>query len=217
MAAPTGRAAKRMTEATHREAKTIHRLLEMGFTGDETLDVFAKGEESPLECDVIIIDEASMIDISLMSSLLKAIKIGTRLVIVGDVDQLPSVGPGNVLRDLIESGCVKVTKLQEIFRQSETSLITINAHKINNGEMPLLNKKGKDFFFMQEEGPEEILTKIKELIKVRLPKFNKSWDGFSDIQILSPMRKGMLGVDNLNSNLQEMCIRDRGKGLSFRQ
>lgn len=224
MAAPTGRAAKRMTEATHREAKTIHRLLEMGFTGDETLDVFAKGEDSPLECDVIIIDEASMIDISLMSSLLKAIKIGTRLVIVGDVDQLPSVGPGNVLHDLIESGCIKVTKLQEIFRQSETSLITINAHKINNGEMPLLNKKGKDFFFMQEEGPEDVLTRVKELVKVRLPKFNKSWDGFSDIQILSPMRKGILGVDNLNSNLQDILNpKEKGKvekeyrGMVFRE
>lgn len=204
MGAPTGRAAKRMTEATNREAKTIHRLLEMGFLEDDDLDVFAKDEDSPLDCDVVIIDEASMIDVPLMSNLLKAIKLGTRLIIVGDVDQLPSVGPGNVLRDLIESNCVNVVRLQEIFRQSEESLITVNAHKINNGEMPLLNKKGKDFYFMREENPEGVLARILELINTRLPKFNSGWNGFNDIQILSPMKKGILGVENLNFNLQDI-------------
>ncbi|NSJ92549.1 AAA family ATPase, partial [Coprococcus sp. MSK.21.13] len=134
MGAPTGRAAKRMTEATGRDAKTIHRLLEMG-VGEE--EIFSKTEETPLECDVVIIDEASMIDIMLMNNLLKAISIGTRLIIVGDVDQLPSVGPGNVLKDLIESNCVKVVRLKDIFRQSETSAITLNAHKINSGQMPI--------------------------------------------------------------------------------
>ena len=141
LAAPTGRAAKRMTESTGREAKTIHRLLDMGVS-DEEKSFFGKGEGEPLEADVIIIDEASMIDIMLMNSLLKAVRLGTRLIIVGDVDQLPSVGPGNVLRDLIDSNFIKVVRLNEIFRQGKESMITVNAHRINNGEMPYLNKKG---------------------------------------------------------------------------
>ena len=135
LAAPTGRAAKRMSESTGREAKTIHRLLEMGVSDDEN-SFFGKGEGEPLEADVIIIDEASMIDIMLMNSLLKAIKLGTRVIIVGDVDQLPSVGPGNVLRDLINSKFINVVRLKEIFRQGKESMIIVNAHKINNGEMP---------------------------------------------------------------------------------
>ena len=202
MAAPTGRAAKRMTEATGREAKTIHRLLELGFSDDDDNSSFSKGEESPLECDVIIVDEASMIDIMLMNSLLKAISIGTRLIIVGDVDQLPSVGPGNVLRDIIDSGCVKVVRLTDIFRQSKNSMIVVNAHKINRGEMPILNEKDKDFYFINNDNQNDILSTIIELTDKRLPKFNKTWDKMKHIQILSPMRKGPLGVGNLNKQLQ---------------
>ncbi|MCM8709750.1 ATP-dependent RecD-like DNA helicase [Clostridium sp. SYSU_GA19001] len=203
MAAPTGRAAKRMTEATQREAKTIHRLLELGFNEDESMD-FIRDESSPLECDVVIIDEASMIDIMLMNSLLKAVAIGTRVIIVGDVDQLPSVGPGNVLRDIIESKCVKVVRLKHIFRQAKESMIIVNAHKINNGEMPLLNEKNKDFYFIRSEDPNQILNTVIELINKRLPNFNKDWNKMQHIQILSPMRKGNLGVVNLNKELQDI-------------
>lgn len=203
MGAPTGRAAKRMTESTGREAKTIHRLLEMGVKEDE-LEVFSKDEDSPLDCDVVIIDEASMIDVVLMNSLLKAIKHGTRLVIVGDVDQLPSVGPGNVLKDIINSSCAPVIALKEIFRQSKESLITLNAHKINQGDMPLLNEKNKDFYFINEENPEMILNILLDLVNKRLPKFNSNWDRLKDMQILSPMKKGNLGVVNLNLKLQEI-------------
>jgi len=203
MAAPTGRAAKRMTEATGREAKTIHRLLELGMGGDEGSQFF-RGEEAPLDCDVLIVDEASMIDVMLMNSLLKAISIGTRLIIVGDVDQLPSVGPGNVLRDIIDSKCVKVVKLKEIFRQARESMIIVNAHKINNGEMPILNKKDKDFYFIENDEPDKTLDSIITLINTRLPKFNKEWDKMKHIQILSPMRKGILGIENLNEKLQQI-------------
>lgn len=203
MAAPTGRAAKRMTEATGREAKTIHRLLELGVGGDDGSQ-FSRSEESPLDCDVLIVDEASMIDIMLMNSLLKAITIGTRLIIVGDVDQLPSVGPGNVLRDVIDSKSVKVVKLKEIFRQAQESMIIVNAHKINNGEMPILNKRDKDFYFIENNEPEKILNSIITLINTRLPNFNKQWDKMKNIQILSPMRKGILGIENLNEELQKI-------------
>lgn len=212
MAAPTGRAAKRMSEATGREAKTIHRLLELGFSDEDDME-FSRGEESPLQCDVLIIDEASMIDILLMNNLLKAIPMGTRLIIVGDADQLPSVGPGNVLRDLIESKCVKVVRLKDIFRQAEESMIVVNAHKINNGEMPILNKKNKDFYFLKGENPEKILDTLVELIYERLPKFNKDWNKIKDIQILTPMRKGMLGVESLNKRLQQILNpKDKIKG-----
>jgi exodeoxyribonuclease V alpha subunit len=203
LGAPTGRAAKRMSESTGREAKTIHRLLEMGIS-EEDESVFEKGESSPLDCDVIIIDEASMIDIMLMQNLLKAINLGTRLIIVGDVDQLPSVGPGNVLKDLIESEYIKVVRLKEIFRQGAESLIVVNAHRINEGEMPLLNQKDKDFFFINEDNQDKILSTIIDLMNRRLPKFNKSWDILKDMQVLTPMRKGMLGVNNLNIRLQEI-------------
>ena len=203
LGAPTGRAAKRMTESTGREAKTIHRLLEMGVS-DEDESVFEKGESSPLDCDVIIIDEASMIDIMLMHNLLKAIKLGTRLIIVGDVDQLPSVAPGNVLRDLIESEYIKVVRLKEIFRQGNESLIVVNAHRINEGEMPILNQKDKDFFFINQENIDNILTTIIDLMKRRLPKFNTEWDVLKDMQVLTPMRKGVLGAINLNERLQEV-------------
>lgn len=201
LAAPTGRAAKRMSETSGREAKTIHRLLEMGVSDDEN-SFFGKGEGEPLEGDVIIIDEASMIDIMLMNSLLKAIKLGTRVIIVGDVDQLPSVGPGNVLRDLINSEFIKVVRLKEIFRQGKESMIITNAHRINNGELPYLNKKGGDFFFDNRESNEEILSTILDLVNRRLPLFNPKWDKTRDIQVLSPTRKGILGVDNLNNELQ---------------
>ncbi|MDU2490178.1 MAG: ATP-dependent RecD-like DNA helicase [Clostridium celatum] len=201
LAAPTGRAAKRMTESTGREAKTIHRLLEMGVSDDEN-SFFGKGEGEPLEGDVIIIDEASMIDIMLMNSLLKAIRLGTRVIIVGDVDQLPSVGPGNVLRDLINSDFIKVVRLNEIFRQGKESMIILNAHRINNGELPYLNKKGGDFFFDNREDNENILATILDLVNRRLPMFNSKWNKVKDIQILSPTRKGILGVENLNNELQ---------------
>ena len=203
LGAPTGRAAKRMTESTGREAKTIHRLLEMGVS-EEDESVFEKGESSPLDCDVIIVDEASMIDIILMQNLLKAINLGTRLIIVGDVDQLPSVGPGNVLKDLIESEYIKVVRLKEIFRQGAESLIVVNAHRINEGQMPLLNQKDKDFFFISEDNQDKILNTIIDLMNRRLPKFNKSWDILKDMQVLTPMRKGILGVNNLNIRLQEI-------------
>ena len=203
LGAPTGRAAKRMTESTGREAKTIHRLLEMGVS-EEDESVFEKGESSPLDCDVIIVDEASMIDIILMQNLLKAINLGTRLIIVGDVDQLPSVGPGNVLKDLIESEYIKVIRLKEIFRQGAESLIVINAHRINEGQMPLLNQKDKDFFFISEDNQDKILNTIIDLMNKRLPKFNKSWEILKDMQVLTPMRKGTLGVNNLNIRLQEI-------------
>lgn len=201
LAAPTGRAAKRMTESTGREAKTIHRLLEMGVSDDEN-SFFGKGEGEPLEGDVIIIDEASMIDIMLMNSLLKAIKLGTRVIIVGDVDQLPSVGPGNVLRDLINSNFIKVVRLNEIFRQGKESMIILNAHRINNGELPYLNKKDGDFFFDNRENNESILQTILDLVNRRIPMFNSKWNKVKDIQILSPTRKGVLGIENLNNELQ---------------
>lgn len=202
MAAPTGRAAKRMSEATGREAKTIHRLLELGAGEEEVKSV--KGEDSPLECDVLIVDEASMIDINLMNNLLSAVAFGTRLIIVGDVDQLPSVGPGNVLRDIIESNAVKVVRLNEIFRQGKESMIVVNAHLINEGKMPMINKKDSDFYFIESLEVENILNQIVSLINTRLPKFNKSWDKIRHIQILSPMRKGIVGVDNLNKELQHI-------------
>lgn len=210
LAAPTGRAAKRMTESTGREAKTIHRLLEMGVSDDEN-SFFGKGEGEPLEADVIIIDEASMIDIMLMNSLLKAIKLGTRIIIVGDVDQLPSVGPGNVLRDLINSDFINVVRLNEIFRQEKESMIIVNAHKINNGELPHLNKKDGDFFFDSKDEVEDILKTIIDLISRRLPLFNSNWSRIKDIQILSPTRKGLLGVDNLNNEIQKILNPPDGK------
>lgn len=204
LGAPTGRAAKRMTEATGREAKTIHRLLDMNGGEDDGNVFFSKGEESPLECDVLIIDEASMIDIMLMFNLLKAIRPGTRLIIVGDMDQLPSVGPGNVLKDLIESEWIPVIRLNEIFRQSKESMIIVNAHKINNGEMPTINFKNKDFYFIREDSPENIQKIIIDLVRKRLPDFNKNWEPNKNIQVLSPMRKGILGITNLNARLQEI-------------
>jgi len=204
LCAPTGRAAKRITEATQSEAKTIHRLLEIEFLESENGPSFSRNEDNPLEEDVVIIDEASMVDILLMNSLLKAIDFGKRLIIVGDVDQLPSVGPGNVLRDIIESKSVPVVKLNKIFRQKNESLIAINAHRINKGEMPYLNEKDKDFFFIQKSTPKEVLEEILNLVDRRLPSFKEGFNPLRDIQVLSPMRKGENGVLNLNRELQRI-------------
>lgn len=215
LAAPTGRAAKRMTEATGMEAKTIHRLLEL--TGapmeEKGSDAgqrgklanggmrFERNEEKPLEADVIIIDEMSMVDIHLMHSLLRAVSVGTRLILVGDVDQLPSVGPGNVLRDLIESQCFHVVKLTRIFRQAAQSDIVVNAHRINGGERIPLGKRSNDFLFIRQEDPNEIVRSMITLVRDKLPGYVKA-DVF-DIQIMTPMRKGALGVDRLNGILQK--------------
>jgi exodeoxyribonuclease V alpha subunit len=208
LGAPTGRAAKRITETTGYEAKTIHRLLEMGYAiedGDGNGNAnFTKDESDPIEAEVIIIDEASMIDILLMNSLLKALALGTRVIMVGDVDQLPSVGPGNVLKDIIESKAVNVVKLKKIYRQSNESLITLNAHKINSGEMPELNDKGKDFFFIQKSNGNELLEELLTLAHKRLPAFKEGFDFMKDIQVLAPMRKGEVGINNLNNRLQQM-------------
>lgn len=203
LAAPTGRAAKRMTETTGRESQTIHRLLEFSFMESEEEMSFNKDDESPIDADVIIIDEASMIDILLMNSLLKAINPGTRLILVGDVDQLPSVGAGNVLRDLIESGCIRLVRLDEIFRQAEESMIIVNAHRINKGDYPILNEKDKDFFFMDTGSTQETLATILDLVQDRLPKYY-GVDSLRDIQVLSPMRRGEVGINSLNKHLQEV-------------
>lgn len=196
LAAPTGRAAKRMSEATGREAKTIHRLLE--YNGID----FRRGEDERLECDAIIIDEASMVDIILMNNLLKAINPGTRLVIVGDIDQLPSVGAGNVLRDIIESGMFDVVRLNQIFRQASLSKIIVNAHRINQGLFPLIDNSSDDFYFIREKDQSKILKLINDLVINRLP---KAYDlNPTDIQVISPMKKGTLGTHNLNVTLQQI-------------
>ena len=202
LAAPTGRAAKRMTEATNQEAKTIHRLLEYGYS-DEHEETFQRDADNPIKADTIIIDEMSMVDILLVHHLLKAIIRGTRLIMVGDVDQLPSVGPGNVLRDIIQSNVIPVIQLTEIFRQAQESMIIVNAHRINRGEMPVLNKKEKDFFFDKQEAAEDILRTLDELVIRRLPGFG-NYHPLRDIQILVPMRKGVIGVNNLNTELQRV-------------
>ncbi|TPE22130.1 ATP-dependent RecD-like DNA helicase [Clostridium perfringens] len=204
LGAPTGRAAKRMSESTGKEATTIHRMLDMGVFEKEESVFVTNAEEHSLEADVVIIDEASMIDITLMNALLKSIKVGTRLIIVGDVDQLPSVGAGNVLNDFIESGFTKVVRLKEIFRQGKESMIVVNAHKINKGEMPKLNEKGTDFFFIRNDIQEGILNTIIDLINTRLPKFNSNLDKLKSIQVLVPMKKGVLGVTNLNEKIQNV-------------
>ncbi|WP_058485999.1 SF1B family DNA helicase RecD2 [Defluviitalea phaphyphila] len=203
LAAPTGRAAKRMSEATGKEAQTIHRLLEISFLEeDHKKQVFERNEERPLEADVIIIDEMSMVDVLLMNSFLKAVVEGTRLIFVGDVDQLPSVGPGNVLKDMIKSETIKVVRLTEVFRQARESAIIMNAHRINKGEYPIVNEKDKDFFFIRRNTQEEVIETIKDLILNRLPNFSKC-NSIKDIQVLAPMRKSILGVNYLNSILQE--------------
>lgn len=203
LAAPTGRAAKRMSEMTKKDAKTLHRLLELGYSADDEDRKFAKDENNPIEADVIIVDEMSMVDLLLFNSLLKAIAKDTTLILVGDADQLPSIGPGNVLRDIINSDGIAVVKLTEIFRQARESLIVVNAHKINKGEFPVLNEKNKDFFFMQRNTPDEINNTIVELCLQRLPNAY-GFNPFSDIQVLSPTRKGPVGVRTLNNLLQNV-------------
>jgi exodeoxyribonuclease V alpha subunit len=201
LAAPTGRAAKRMTETTGFEAKTIHRLLEYSLQKGG----FQRNEEKPLDCDLLILDEASMIDLVLMHYLLKALPPQATLILVGDVNQLPSVGAGNVLKDIIRSGLVPVVELNEIFRQAKESLIIVNAHKINNGLMPALPAGGPeltDFYFIAQEDPQEVVKIIVELAKQRIPQ-RFGFDPLNDIQVLTPMHKGLVGTANLNLELQK--------------
>ena len=203
LAAPTGRAAKRMTEVCGIEAKTIHRLLESSFSESDDSMNFSKNEDNPLDCDIIIIDEMSMVDILLMQSLLKALKSHTKLIMVGDSDQLPSVGAGNVLRDIINSGVVPTVSLTEIFRQAKESAIVVNAHKINRGEYPEFNKNGTDFFIVKRDTAVDISHSIIDLFINRLPKAYR-YNPLYQIQILSPMRKGITGVNELNVALQKV-------------
>ena len=200
LAAPTGRAAKRLTEATGLPAKTIHRLLEFGFTGGEM--GYDRDEKNPLEAEAVIIDEVSMVDLPLFYHLLKAIPLGARLILVGDEDQLPSVGPGTVLRDIIASGVIPQVKLKTIFRQARESQIVTNAHLINVGRLPKVNE-AKDFFFIPATEPEQIVDEIVRLVTVRLPRY-LNCDPVEEIQVLSPMRRTVTGVDNLNHLLQKV-------------
>lgn len=211
MAAPTGRAAKRMTETTGEVSKTIHRLLDIGVADDG--EEF--GGDAVLECDCVIIDEASMVDVVLMNNLMNAIKPGTRLIMVGDVDQLPSVGPGKVLGDIIHSGTANVIQLEMIYRQGSESMIASNAHRINHGENPVLNGRESDFFFIGAGDAQSAQASIVELITKRLPEFNKTWDPVRDIQILSPMRKGDLGIYRLNELLREVLNPVSGSRKTF--
>ena len=203
LAAPTGRAAKRMKETTGFEAQTIHRLLEVnGNPEDEHKNgQFERNEANPLEADVIIIDEMSMVDIFLMQALLKAVSIGTRLILVGDVNQLPSVGPGNVLKDIIASEKFNVVRLEKIFRQATSSDIVVNAHKINKGERVELGKRSNDFLFIKRENAEAIISATLTLIKEKLPGYVQA--DINEIQVLTPTRKGLLGVEKINSILQK--------------
>ncbi len=212
LAAPTGRAAKRMSEATGCEAKTIHRMLELAYNSDQEANgqknglreygmFYGRNAENPLEADVIIIDEMSMVDLSLMHVLLKAISVGTRLILVGDKDQLPSVGAGSVLKDIIESECFRVIKLSKIFRQAKQSDIVMNAHKINRGEPVILDNKSLDFFFLKRQDANTIISVVLTLIQKKLPKYVDA--DTLDIQVLTPMRKGLLGVERLNTILQQ--------------
>ncbi len=201
LAAPTGRAAKRMKEATGREAKTIHRLLELSGMVGEGATSFGRNEDNPLETDVVIIDEMSMVDVFLMKSLLRALVPGMRLILVGDVNQLPSVGPGNVLRDMIYSDAFPVVRLEKIFRQAAESDIIMNAHRINAGEMVEPKPGSRDFLFIKRDNPGNIIGATITLLKDKLPGYVKS--NMHDIQVLTPMRKGLLGVEQLNAALQE--------------
>ncbi len=201
LTAPTGRAAKRMSQVCSIEAKTIHRLLGASFKGEDEMN-FQSDESSPIETDVVIVDEVSMVDIVLMNSLLNALKEGTRLILVGDVNQLPSVGPGNVLKDIIDSNRISVIRLTEIFRQAQESMIVTNAHLVNEGRYPVCNQKEKDFFFKNFEDAKDGYEYILELVKTRLPKAYGF--GTCDIQVLSPAKKGFCGVYNLNKGLQEV-------------
>ena len=216
LAAPTGRAAKRLSETTGREAKTIHRLLE--FSPQE--NGFKHDWNNPLEADVVIIDEMSMVDLALMNSLMKAVPPGATLIMVGDVDQLPSVGAGNVLRDLIASGQITTVRLTEIFRQAQQSMIVMNAHRVNRGEFPQVNgPTDRDFFFIEEEDPETAVELICDLVHRRLPQ-HYNYHPMDDIQVLCPMRRGVIGSENFNKRLQEKLNRNSEEviraGRSFR-
>lgn len=202
LTAPTGRAAKRMTEVCGIEAKTIHRLLEITPGENEVGNRFARNENNKLDCDVLIVDEMSMVDILLMDSLLAALSRGARIVMVGDSDQLPSVGAGNVLKDIIESDSLTCIKLTEIFRQARESMIVVNAHRINHGEMPLLNDQDNDFFLVTRDDPMTIPDTIADLCARRLPR-HYGFNGISQIQVLTPTRKSIIGVTNLNAILQD--------------
>lgn len=203
LAAPTGRAAKRMTEATGHEAQTIHRMLELsGILSDEISNAsFERNETNPLETDVVIIDEMSMVDIFLMNSLLKAIADGTRLILVGDANQLPSVGPGNVLKDIIASGCFNTVRFAKIFRQEEAGDIVVNAHKINEGELFEIGPSSRDFPFIRRTDANAIINALVTLVKVKLPAYTDCSP--NDVQVLTPTRKGSLGVERLNTVLQQ--------------
>ena len=200
LAAPTGRAAQRMSELTGDEAKTIHRLLEVSWDKQDN-PVFNKNEKNQLKCDALIIDEMSMVDCYIFESVMRALPMGCRLVLVGDSDQLPSVGPGNILGDLIDSGVLPVVRLNEIFRQAQESLIITNAHKIVNGQMPVLNKADRDFFFLRRNVKSEVTELITDLCRSRLPKAY-GYSPFENIQVLSPSKKGELGTAELNHRLQ---------------
>lgn len=200
LCAPTGKASKRMSQATGKESSTIHRLLDMNFSQDDMQEFFSKNEDEPIKADVVIVDETSMVDILLMQSLLLAIKNGTHLVLVGDKDQLPSVGAGNVLKDIIESDIIPCVKLNKIFRQAMKSHIIVNAHRINEGKMPLTNNKDNDFFIMSRNNPSEIEKLIVELVTKRLPRYYDI--SSNDIQIITPMKKREIGTFNLNKILQ---------------
>ncbi len=200
LAAPTGRAAKRLSEVTGCEASTIHRLLETQFDPESGAMSFYHDEDTPLACDAMIVDEASMVDLQLMTSLLRALKHDCRLILVGDPDQLPAVGAGNLFSDLIRSGVVKTVRLTQIFRQAQESLIVMNAHAVNHGELPILSAKDRDFFFLKRRTADEVVQTIGQLCSVRLPK-NMGIDP-EDIQVLSPTRKHETGTQNLNKALQ---------------
>lgn len=202
LAAPTGRAAKRMSEATGFEARTIHRLLEIGYTGDDKELSFLRNDANPIEADVIIIDEMSMVDILLMNHLLKAVAAGSRLILAGDADQLPSVGAGCVLEDIIGCSMIKTVRLTEIFRQAGESMIIVNAHRINKGEVPVLNARDKDFFFVSRNGLDSIVRTVVDLCSRRLPE-TYGFEPMKDIQVLSPTKKSPAGVINLNLELQK--------------
>lgn len=203
LAAPTGRAAKRMTDTSRREAKTLHRLLEVAYSEETQEHFFNRDEDNPLETDVVIVDEVSMVDIYMMHHLLKAIGPATTLVMTGDADQLPSVGPGSVLKDMAASGLIPVIHLTEIFRQAQESHIVVNAHRINQGEMPLLNIREKDFFLMASQNPREALHTIRDLLLERLPNY-RGFDPQRDIQVLTPTKKGYTGTRQLNEYLQQV-------------
>jgi exodeoxyribonuclease V alpha subunit len=210
LASPTGRAAKRLAEVTGREAKTLHRLLEFS----PKQGMFTRNEDNPLEADFIVVDESSMVDILLMNHLLKAIPLAARLILVGDVDQLPSVGPGNVLKDIISSGAVETVRLTEVFRQAQESLIVVNAHRVNQGQF--ITNRGqekKDFYFIDREDPDKVLETIKELCSRMLPK-SFGLNPREDIQVLTPMHRGTVGVSNINTQLQAL-LNPSGTELTY--